>query len=120
MENKKVEQEVEVEVGKEVTDTVECSGENFIRIPKKIFYIDSDLDIELFRRLVDFTNDYADTHLIEIWLSSPGGDCMVTEMIRDLIEEYQMPIVGCYLLGSSAFNLFITANVYKALVPGTK
>ena len=45
---------------------------------------------------------------------------MVAEMIRDLIEEYQMPIVGCYLIGSAAFNIFMTANVYKRLVPGTK
>lgn len=101
------------EVGTEIQEV-------FLPVSKKIFHIDTHINMELFSRLVEFVNEYSGQHLIEIWLSSPGGDCMVTEMIRDLIEEYQMPIVGCYLLGSSAFNLFLTADTYKRIVPGTK
>lgn len=94
--------------------------EMFIPVSKKIFHIDTQITMELFSNLLAFVNEYSGQCVMEIWLSSPGGDCMVTEMIRDLIEEYQMPIVGCYLLGSSAFNLFMTADTYKRIVPGTK
>ena len=89
-------------------------------IAKKIIYVDGTINNELFQRIVDFVNEYSDNYLIEIWLNSLGGDCMSTEMIRDIIEEYQIPLVGCYFLGSSAFNLFMTANTKKRLVSGTK
>ena len=89
-------------------------------IAKKIIYVDGTINNELFQRIVDFVNEYSDNYLIEIWLNSLGGDCMSTEMIRDIIEECQIPLVGCYFLGSSAFNLFMTANTKKRLVSGTK
>lgn len=108
-----------VAVKTEETPSVELE-EIYMPVSKKIFHIDSNINMELFSNLVAFVNEYSGQSIMEIWLSSPGGDCMVTEMIRDLIEEYQMPIVGCYLLGSSAFNLFMTADTYKRLVPGTK
>lgn len=103
-----------------VTDEVGMQETVLIPVGKKIFYIESHINLELFARLVEFVNEYGDQNIIEVWLCSPGGDCMATEMIRDIIEEYQMPIVGCYLLGSSAFNLFLTANTCKRLVSGTK
>ena len=112
---------VEIKQDVELPNTIdEPVTEVYLPISKKIFYIESNISLDLFARLVEFVNEYSDQHLIEIWLNSPGGDCMATEMIRDLIEEYQMPIVGCYLLGSSAFNLFITTNTYKRIIPGTK
>ena len=67
-------------------------------IAKKIIYVDGTINNELFQRIVDFVNEYSDNYLIEIWLNSLGGDCMSTEMIRDIIEEYQIPLVGCYFL----------------------
>lgn len=103
------------EVSEEVSEEIQ-----YVTAGKKIFYIDTQINMELFSRLVDFVNEYSGQYIMEIWLCSPGGDCMVTEMIRDLVEEYQMPIVGCYLLGSSAFNLFMSADTYKRIVPGTK
>lgn len=118
----KVEEKTETvgEVRLATPEEIEAMAQTFLPISKKIFYIDSTINLDLFNRLVDFVNQYADNHLIEIWLNSQGGDCMATEMIRDLVEEYQMPIVGCYLLASSAFNLFITADTIKRIVPGTK
>lgn len=110
----------EVIVESAMTEEAGEPQEILIPVGKKIFYIESHINLELFARLVEFVNEFGDQNLIEIWLCSPGGDCMATEMIRDLIEEYQMPIVGCYLLGSSAFNLFLSANTYKRLVSGTK
>lgn len=111
-------EEVSGEVRLATPEEIEAMG--LLPISKKIFYLDNTINMEMFTRLVEFINAHADQSIIEIWMSSPGGDCMVTEMIRDLIEEYQMPIVGCYYLGSSAFNLFMTANTIKRLVTGTK
>lgn len=120
MNKKEIRKKEEVVVEETAVEKMQEMQEVLVPLPKKIFYVESHIDLELFEKLVQFVNEYGDSHIIEVWLNSPGGDCMAAEMIRDLIEEYQMPIVGCYLIGSAAFNIFMTANVYKRLVPGTK
>lgn len=102
------------------TEVAEVVEQVYLPISKKIYHFDTDISLESFNKLVEFVNVYGDQSIIEIWLNSPGGDCMVAEMLRDLIEEYQMPIVACYVVASSAFNIFMTANTIKRIVPGTK
>ena len=101
-------------------EELDTMSQVLLPISKKIYHFDSEINLESFTKFVEFVNAHADQSIIELWLNSPGGDCMVAEMLRDLIEDYQIPVVACYVIASSAFNIFMTANTVKRIVPGTK
>jgi hypothetical protein len=86
------------------------------------FYWNDELNEDVFETFLQFQNELPEGMKFEVWLDSPGGKCIIAEMLRELFESYdpeQFQLVACGSIFSAAFDLFVTVKCPKYLVPGT-
>lgn len=87
---------------------------------KSLIIKNDEIDYELFEKIASFLDKYDENEVLAIWLSSRGGDCSVTEAIRDLLESDERVVLIAYdMISSSALDLFLSTNCAKTLTDGT-
>lgn len=87
---------------------------------KSLIIKNDEIDYELFEKIASFLDKYDENEVLAIWLSSRGGDCSVTEAIRDLLESDERVVLVAYdMISSSALDLFLSTNCAKTLTDGT-
>lgn len=89
---------------------------------KKRYYWNDEFTDRSFDKFIKFQNDLTEDEKFELWVNSNGGECIVGEMVRDIIESYdsdKFTLVGADRLYSCALDLFVTAKCKKRLIPGT-
>lgn len=87
---------------------------------KSLIIKNDEIDYELFEKIATFLDKYDDNEVLAIWFCSKGGDCSVTEAIRDLLESDERVVLIAYdMISSSALDLFLSVNCAKTLTDGT-
>lgn len=87
---------------------------------KSLIIKNDEIDYGLFEKIASFLDKYDENEVLAIWLSSRGGDCSVTEAIRDLLESDERVVLIAYdMISSSALDLFLSTNCAKTLTDGT-
>ena len=87
---------------------------------KSLIIKNDEIDYELFEKIAAFLDKYDENEVLAIWLCSKGGDCSVTEAIRDLLESDERVVLIAYdMISSSALDLFLSVNCAKTLTDGT-
>lgn len=87
---------------------------------KSLIIKNDEIDYELFEKIASFLDKYDENEVLAIWLSSRGGDCSITEAIRDLLESDERVVLIAYdMISSSALDLFLSTNCAKTLTDGT-
>ena len=87
---------------------------------KSLIIKNDEIDYELFEKIASFLDKYDENEVLAIWLSSRGGDCSITEAIRDLLEsDERVVLVAFDMISSSALDLFLSTNCAKTLTDGT-
>ena len=87
---------------------------------KSLIIKNDEIDYELFEKIASFLDKYDENEVLAIWLSSRGGDCSITEAIRDLLESDERVVLVAYdMISSSALDLFLSTNCAKTLTDGT-
>jgi hypothetical protein len=88
----------------------------------KRFYWNSDIDEEMFDLFLTFQNELPEGMKMEVWLDSPGGKCIIAEMMKEIFESYdkdKFTLVACGNIFSAAFDLFVAVDCSKHIIPGT-
>lgn len=88
----------------------------------KRFYWNDDIDEEMFDLFLNFYNELPEGVSVEVWLNSNGGQCIVAEMMKDLFESFdkdKFTLIACGNIFSAAFDLFVTVDCTKRIIPGT-
>lgn len=79
-----------------------------------------EINADLFEKITNFLNEVPLEEEINIWLSSNGGQSLITEAIRDLFEaDERVTLIAFDTIASSALDLFLTTKCNKRLTPGT-
>lgn len=88
----------------------------------KRFYWNDEINEDMFYNFLQFQNEIPEGMKFEVWLDSPGGNCAVAQMMKELFESYdseQFQLVACGSIFSAAFDLFVTVDCRKFIIPGT-
>lgn len=79
-----------------------------------------EVNVDMFEKISTFLNEVPLDEEAFIWFSSQGGQPLISEAIRDMLEEDERVTLIAYdSIASSALDLFLTANCTKRLTPGT-
>ena len=88
----------------------------------KRYYWNQDIDENSFHEFLAFQNELTEDDSFEVWLDSDGGDCITAEMLKSLFESYsedKFKLIATGRICSAAFDLFVTVNCNKFIIPGT-
>ncbi len=82
--------------------------------------IDSELHEESVREFVNEINMVEDKSNIVVYLNSIGGDPTLVPLLRDVMERYQVKLIACSRVFSSALDLFLTTNTPREVLDHTE
>lgn len=82
--------------------------------------IDSEINEESVRAFTEEINMVEDKTQIVVYLNSIWGDPTLVPMLRDIMERYQVKLVACSRVFSSALDLFLTTNTPREVLDHTE
>lgn len=82
--------------------------------------IDSEIDEESVKAFVEEVNMTEDKTQIVVYLNSIGGDPTLVPLLRDVMERYQVKLIACSRVFSSALDLFLTTNTPREVLDHTE
>jgi hypothetical protein len=84
-----------------------------------IIYLNKHFDDECVEEFINKVNSSENYQDITVYLSSYGGKVTVTPILRDIIQKYQMNLIACSEIYSSALDLFLTSNTPRSVLDET-
>ena len=81
-----------------------------------IIYLNKHFDDECVEEFINKVNSSENYQDITVYLSSYGGEVSVTPILRDIIQKYQMNLIACSEIYSSALDLFLTTNTPRSVL----
>jgi len=81
-----------------------------------IIYLNKHFDDECVEEFINKVNSSENYQDITVYLSSYGGAVTVTPILRDIIQKYQMNLIACSEIYSSALDLFLTTNTPRTVL----
>lgn len=61
----------------------------------------------------------SEKQVMQVMLNSEGGDVMVADALRSIIEDLQLPLVAYKQISSAAMYLFMTCNTERHIIKNT-
>ncbi|MCA9750194.1 MAG: hypothetical protein KC414_13885 [Romboutsia sp.] len=84
-----------------------------------LIFLNKPFDDNIVEEFIDKVNSATNVDSITVYLSSFGGDVSITPILRDIIQNYQMKLIACSSLESSALDLFLTTNTPRTVLDET-